>query len=202
MPFTVFFVRRLHVDEEITVFYFLSFFSYFTKAIWLTLLNKITSCVLKREIISYKLTSVEKNARFRHYAFAHFQIYSLYSFIDVKWLKTDHSNFLWSIVGEWRILRCTTFDNENVNTTLWIDQTRPVIIDGVKIREISKNVYNLTNLQLHDTASYYCKACGSFKNLLRVNVKKGERFNYCKKNYSFTILLLTMGSSQYFPPSS
>ncbi|XP_046852415.1 immunoglobulin superfamily member 10-like [Xenia sp. Carnegie-2017] len=95
---------------------------------------------------------------------------------NVKWLNTDHSNFLWSIVGEWRILRCTTFDNENVNTTLWIDQTRPVIIDGVKIREISKNVYNLTNLQLKDTASYYCKACDSFKNLLRVNVKKGIAF--------------------------
>lgn len=110
-------------------------------------------------------------------------------FVDIKWADNVHNNYIWSIVGEWRVVNCSVNDNRNVEATLWQDKVRKRTTDGERpIAMVSKNVFNVTDLRLNDMGSYYCKVCDHWKTPVRINVKRG------------TIVFWTMhsGKTRYF----
>jgi translation initiation factor IF-1 len=64
-------------------------------------------------------------------------------------------------------------NNDQVDATLWFNQNKKIEIVG-RVKVISRNKFNITNLQLSDMGKYYCEACGKMKTHLRMNVKRGE----------------------------
>ncbi|XP_028406191.1 neural cell adhesion molecule 1-like [Dendronephthya gigantea] len=96
---------------------------------------------------------------------------------NFKWADTVHNNYIWSIVGEWRVVNCSVNDNKNVNATLWLNKAKIRTTDQERrIVMVSKNVFNVTDLRPNDMGNYYCKACDLWKTPVRINVKRGKAF--------------------------
>ena len=67
------------------------------------------------------------------------------------------------IQGEWIKINCAIRTSENV--TLWFGKTKGKItkkleVDNKKIRLVSKNVFNITDLTTKDRGWYTCQVCG------------------------------------------
>ena len=96
---------------------------------------------------------------------------------SVKW-DGSHNNYIWSIVGEWRVVNCRVNNNNQANATLWRqdgDTEKKIEIDEKRIKTVSKNKFNFTSVMPSDMGKYYCKACDAkITPYLRVNVKKGK----------------------------
>ena len=93
--------------------------------------------------------------------------------LDFSWTDHKPDHHIWNIVGEWRVLNCSVI-NDEVDVTLWKGKKK-ITIDGERIKAISKNVFNISTIQLSDEGKYSCKACGYTKpSQLRVNVLSGK----------------------------
>ena len=67
------------------------------------------------------------------------------------------------IQGEWIKINCAITTSETV--TLWFgkskgETTKKLEVDDKKIKLISKNVFNMTNLTTEDQGWYTCQVCG------------------------------------------
>jgi hypothetical protein len=68
------------------------------------------------------------------------------------------------IQGEWIKINCEIGTSANVN--LWFGKdvgktTKKLQVDDKKIRLVSRNVFNITNLRTSDSGWYTCEVCGN-----------------------------------------
>ena len=105
-------------------------------------------------------------------------------FLDFEW-ENDVNSYTRCLVGEWSVIDCRVNNNDNVHATLWFNREK-LTIDGERIKMISKNMFNITNLQLRDKGNYYCKACSQTKSLATINVKEGKTMKHLKFNVNKT----------------
>ena len=80
-------------------------------------------------------------------------------FLVIKCL-VDLPQYKIRLIGEWLMINCTVTTSDNV--TVWYGNNR-VTFDNKKIKLVSKNVFNLTNIT-HDMAGgdkqYTCRTGG------------------------------------------
>ena len=76
--------------------------------------------------------------------------------IELKWTKEHLPLKNWRLPGEWMKIQCTVNVEENV-TLLFND--RKLTVDNRKVKYISKNIFNISGLQIEDEGDYKCKVC-------------------------------------------
>ena len=82
--------------------------------------------------------------------------------MDVAWKDRTYYRKL-RIQGEWIKINCAITTSETV--TLWFgkskgETTKKLEVDDKKIKLVSKNVFNITNLTTQDHGWYTCQVCG------------------------------------------
>ena len=80
----------------------------------------------------------------------------------VSWKDTTYYRKI-RIQGEWIKINCAITTSENVS--LWFgkskgETTKKLEVDDKKIKLVSKNVFNMTNLTTQDHGWYTCQVCG------------------------------------------